>query len=203
MITIVLQDGTFQKDLSALVGRVGRPRAVLMPAGREARNVLLRHYRELDRKRPNALGGERTHFWAAVGRSVHQPQMESGDQAVTVSVSHPVIRQKVFGGPIVAKRVKYLTIPVTSEAYGKYAATFERETGLKLFFIKTSVGPALATKRDPKSRFFQIEYVLRHDVNQKPDPDALPQPGVMETAVLKRAETVVQRLIAGQSGPAA
>ncbi|MFO1461878.1 MAG: hypothetical protein U1G08_21060, partial [Verrucomicrobiota bacterium] len=95
----------------------------------------------------------------------------------------------------------FLTIPVAPEAYGRTARTFEAETGLKLFFLKVGIGAGksavLATHRGGG---VQVEYVLRSSVNQAPDPTALPDPEVMSSALLKRAEGYVARKLAEATG---
>lgn len=81
---------------------------------------------------------------------------------MSVSITHPAFAQKLFGGPIVAKRAKSLTIPVEERAYGRTASTFEHETGLKLFFLKTGKSAfANAVLATQEKGGLTVEYVLK------------------------------------------
>ncbi|MCW5556615.1 MAG: hypothetical protein KIT22_02035 [Verrucomicrobiae bacterium] len=112
MITITYNDHGFGKRLGALVRQIERPEALLAVLGRDAANQLRSHFRGKDRT-PNQLGGKRTHFWRQVADSVQAPRLTNGGHAVVVSITHPAIAQKLKGGRIRAKRVSFLTIPVS------------------------------------------------------------------------------------------
>jgi hypothetical protein len=195
MISLQVNSSGFNRQVSALLAQSQRPASILMGMGRELGNLLKTHFREKDKTDVNKLAPDRRqHFWLQVSRSVNQPEMQ-GAKAVGVRVSDPRIAQKVFGGAIVAKRARLLTIPVGPEAYNRTAATFERETGLKLFLLKEGKGEqkalVLAAKRGPGQ--LEIEYVLTRKVNQKPDPTALPTKEAMQKAVLERGQKMIDR----------
>lgn len=191
MIAVSINDPGVRQEIRNLLAQAKRPRAVLAAMGREGQQRLKRHFRGKDRTEPNRLGGRRTHFWRQVVDSVQAPMLH-GDTSVTISINHPAIAQKVFGGTIRAKRAKLLTIPVSPEAYGRTAATFEHETGLQLIFLREGNNALLATRRSKGSTALQIEYLLTPSVNQAPDPTALPD--------LKPSSEFVRALIArGQS----
>lgn len=197
MITIAYNDHGFSQRLPILMGQLKHPTALLSILGREAGNRLKAHFRQKDRTEPNKLGGKRQHFWRQVTDSVQAPRISGKGDQVTVSITHPAIAQKVMGGPIRPKRVKFLTIPVTPDAYGRTARTFEAETGLKLFFLRVGKGsfttPVLASARGGG---IQVEYILRTSVNQAPNPTALPAAEAMSMALLSRAEKYVARKLA-------
>ena len=113
----------------------------------------------------------REHFWLQISRSVQAPVVNS-DTSVSISINDPRFAQKVFGGPIVAKRARNLSIPVEKDAYGRTPATYEQETGFKLFLVHGANQLLLA--RALGDGRVQIEYLLTPRVNQAPDPTALP-----------------------------
>jgi hypothetical protein len=128
------------------------------------------YYPAKNRKEPNKLGGKRTNFWADIGRAV-QPPVARGNDAI-IKILDPRIAQKVYGGEIKAKRVQYLTIPVSKEAYSIRAATFERETGKKLFVWKSEKNEKFLAESIDGS--LKLHYLLKQSVNQKPWPGAIP-----------------------------
>lgn len=206
MITIDLNDQAFQTQIQGLAVQLRDPNKLTRVLGREAANQLKAHFRTKDRTNKNSLSARRQHFWRQVGASVQNPRVNGDGSAVIVSINHPAFGQKVRGGTIRPKRAKMLTIPVSEEAYGRTASTFEVETGLKLIFIRTGgrganpfAAAVLATRR---SGGLQVEYVLRASVTQKPDPTALPQRTDLQAAIVKRAAVYVARLNNPQPPPA-
>lgn len=207
MLTVKLHDQDLQHLLTQWSQRLSRPRGLAAVLGREGVTALKQHYRGLERRRPNKLGGERQHFWRAVADSVNQPSIDADGRRIVIGISHPAIAQKVFGGTIVAKRAKALTIPVSKEAYGRTTRTFEHETGKKLFRITVGKGDlklvGLLATRQEGSEVAEIHYVLRRSVFQSPDPDALPPEGEFTARLVRRARTYLARVAAdmGGSGP--
>lgn len=199
MISVTISDHGTQARLAELSARLERPVGLARVLGREGRNRLVAHFRRKDREEPNRLGGERQHFWLQVARATQSPVEAADGSLVTITVNHPAIAQKIFGGTIRAKRTRFLTIPVSPEAYGRTASTFERETGLKLFLLKVgpSKSPVLAAARGGG---IQVEYLLRRSVKQSPDPTALPDEGDFNAALLGRAESYVARITAEANG---
>ncbi len=191
MIRIQVARSGFDKEFGGLLARAKNPTAMLLACGRELGNQLKSHFRKKDAAEPNKLSSRREHFWLQVSRTVSAPT-QSGFNAISVSINDPRIAQKVFGGTITAKRAGALTIPVEEKAYGRTAATFERETGLKLFLLKSSKGNAvLATKLQGGG--IEVEYLLAKSVTQKADPTALPDERDLEKAILARGQAVVDR----------
>jgi hypothetical protein len=190
MLQIHVDDGDFRGWLSRQAAQMRNPRALMAVLGRELANVLKKHFLERDRT-PNALGGRRSHFWRDVSKSVNNPEVDSSGLRVSVAISHPIFRHKYTGGTITAKRRRFLTIPVSSEAYGRTAATFKRETRKWLFFLKTAGGGVLATREYGKG--FTVHYLLRRSVTQKADTDALPSMFYIAAALKRRAEAFIAR----------
>ena len=131
-----------------------------------------KHFRHLDKTEPNKLGGKRTHFWEKAGR-LTQARMTKDGTAMAVFTTQIGVRQQILGGPIVPKKAKWLTIPITAEAHGHRArdSYWQRFGGLD---FETVYG------KNAKSNLFLVDehgeahYVLRKFVNQKPHPQFMP-----------------------------
>jgi hypothetical protein len=190
MIGIALDRSGFNARFGQVLAQSKNPVAILKAAGRELANQLKKHFRMKEQTNPNKLSPRREHFWLDIAQSVNNPE-QTGYNTISVRVSDPRIAQKVFGGVITAKKAAALTIPVAEKAYGRTAATFEAETGLKLFLLGPkdhSRGGVLAAKVGDQ---IEVEYVLTKSVDQKPDPTAIPDLGDLEKAVLARAQAVL------------
>ena len=190
MISLQVNRASFNSEFNRVLGEARNPVAVLKASGRELANQLMAHFRMKDRT-PNKLSPRRQHFWLEIAQSVNNPE-QTGDNTISVRVSDPRIAQKVFGGTITAKRAGALTIPVSEKAYGRTAATFEAETGLKLFLLgpKKDTGGRGGVLAAMVGGQLEVEYVLAKSVDQAPDPTALPDFKDLEAAILKRAQAV-------------
>ena len=89
--------------------------------GRAVVQLVQQHFLRLNASRANPLGGPRSNFYAQAARGTRYDVLTDG---VLVSVSQAGIRQRLEGGEIVPRNVKYLTIPAIAEAYGKRAREF-------------------------------------------------------------------------------
>ena len=128
------------------------------------------YYSAKNANEPNRLKGQRTNFWANIGRSIQNP-LQKGMESI-IRILDPRIAQKVYGGTIRAKRVTYLTIPISKEAYGMTARVLERNLGTKIFPIKSKKGNRLLVSKVDGQ--LKPHYLLKQEVNQKPWPGALP-----------------------------
>jgi len=194
MIALDIQSTHAREHLQEVLRQAKRPRAIMAAAARACANRLKKHFRERERANPNKLGGRRTHFWLQVMRSVQAPVIIGDGLEARISINHPAFAQKVFGGTIRAKRVKLLTIPVSPEAYGRTASTFEHETGLKLIFMKQRDNIFLAARAEGQG--FTIHYLLTPKVDQQADPHALPPmtgPDGLETVTTAAADKALAR----------
>jgi hypothetical protein len=198
MISLTFNDTKFQARFGGIISQAKNPRAILMNAGREVNTRLKQHFRMRDQTSANQLSDRRSHFWRAVARMVQNPEQENAN-TVRVTINHPAFAQKVFGGTIRAKAAEALTIPVEERAYGRTTATFEAETGLKLFLIRTGHGAfqnAVLAVKDDNARGFTVEYILTKSVTQSADTEALPDKTMLEQAILARAQRVLDRQLA-------
>lgn len=200
----IIDDTGFKSKMKVILDAARRPRAILAAVGQEARNLLIAYFRKKDVEEPNKLGGDRQHFWLNVGRSVQRPEVDEAGGSVSISITDPRFAQKVFGGPIRAKRAKFLAIPLTKEAYGRSPRVFSASTGHPLFFLGNNSGGGLFEHGLSDTGDLIQQYWLTPSVNQQADADALPDlspNSPFQQALLQRAETVLQRQL--NSGAAA
>ena len=150
-------------------------RRAMMAGGQRVVDDITDYYAMKDGDEPNRFvahgeGGRRVHFWKQVGDSITGPTMQD-DGSVVVEITDPRIRQKVLGGEIRAKNVRYLTIPVNPMAYARKAAELFSLVG-KLFVLRLKDGRKfLAARNEDGITFF---YRLKSWVIQRPWPGAIP-----------------------------
>jgi hypothetical protein len=200
-MTFTFNDAGFKAEFGRKIDAARNPRRLLLAAGRTVGNELKKHFLARDHNEPNKLSERRSHFWEAVARTVQQPQMEDAN-TISVSVNHPAFAQKVFGGRIKAKLAGALTIPVEERAYGRTTHTFEAETGLKLFLLRTGKSKfqnAVLAVKDTNAKGFTVEYVLAKSVDQKADPDALPPKSALEAAILAASQRALDLQLADKA----
>jgi hypothetical protein len=191
MIMVTFDAAGAMKKIAAIRDRAKNPRAVMAAAGREGANQLKKHFREKNAKEPNKLGGKRENFWNKVGQSVQNPNISPDGRTISIAINDPRFAQKLFGGVITAKRVRNLSIPQTAEAYGRYPSTFQLETGITLFLVKTKKGVGLAARA--ANLGVTVHYILTPSVKQAPTPEALPKMDDVGRAMADRAQKVLDR----------
>jgi hypothetical protein len=151
--------------------RIGSLRAVL---GEEARqltqdHLLLLHAQRSGKQVPGARG---TGFYEQAAKLTKV--MMVGESA-TIEISKPGMAQRYYGGKIRPTKIKWLTLPVTAQAYGTRARDFRGGTlafrtiqgGRKAVLFERQAGQRVATR-------IKVHYVLVRSVNQKADPSVLP-----------------------------
>lgn len=182
-------------ELRRIAQQLKNPQALYKDVGRRAANDLRKHFREMDAKQPNALGGTRTHFWLEVRDGVQQPQADSS--GVTLLVVHPVIAAKVFGAVVTPKHAQSLTIPLHELAHGRRASVFEQETGKKLFHPK-GTRVLMANLGDKPVSI----YALAKRVNLRSEPEALPEEKQFTEAIVATGRAHLARMFARAGGGA-
>jgi hypothetical protein len=169
--------------------------------GRGVAELFKEHFFELDRERPNALGGQRTHFYGDAAKATSSYGDEAG---ATITVAQQGIRQRLLGGTIRAVNGKYLTIAARAEAYGKRAREFK-----DLVFVKLSGDRAMLVQADSQRVFFGrrrdgratqgevrgglVMFWLVPSVTQKGDPTVLPRETQIREVVMTVANTAWAR----------
>lgn len=194
MLTVRLTKDEITPDLRRILKNIQPGGALGKVLGRATANELKKHFRELNSKRPNKLGGKRSHFYNAVAASVQNPVSVSG--GISVAISHPHIAQRLFGGTISPRKKKALAIPVHASAYGVYARIYPgtlafiplRKGNTKGVLVE---GEEKTTRKGGKRIVPKpggaIIYVLKGAVTQRPDPSVLPKPARIAAALTRSA----------------
>lgn len=195
------------------------PAKINQIVGPAARDATQRHFQQLNRERPNQLGGRRTNYY--LGAADKTSFAIDGD-VVIISIAQIGIRLRYYGGTVTAgkgissfsgKPTRFLTIAVHPKAHGKRASEFD----LELVYNHNGEPVALATKplqgpvpvrqkgkrkisRAIAGRSGEIYYVLKRSVTHKPDPSVLPAPDRIYGAVISNLSAYTQRLIARSGG---
>lgn len=155
----------------------------LLPVlGRSVTNAIRANFDELESTRPNKLGGARQHYYSGARQGTSF--VVDGDAAV-VGIHQVGMGLRYYGGTVRAGQgvssytgqpTKYLTIPVTAEAYGHRAADFPDLTvlwGRDGPFALARVAPrSMATAGD--TRQSEVLFVLKAQVTVEADPTMLP-----------------------------
>lgn len=132
-----------------------------------------------------SFGNGRSDFGAAVAAGWHFDGADGSGATIANNAEHYGF--KVRGGTITPKRVKFLTIPLTREARGRRARTYEEDFGKRLFIPK---GTSVLAEKKEKGKGFKAIYALLRSVTQPPWPDALPREELV-------SETFVEGFMAG------
>ena len=153
--------------LQALVARV-QPQRIAPIVGPRLKELTKR---KLYSNGTNKMGWPSTGFWEAAARGCTWTQ--EGNH-VAIVINKVGVRQRYYGGPITPKRVKYLTIPISEEAYGHTASEFP---GL---FAVTLGGKSYLALRNAtethsaSAQGMRLLFLLSPGVNQQPAPNVIP-----------------------------
>lgn len=146
-------DDHISVDLDRLIRQISNPQGYFRIWGSKSRDQ--------GRRNARAKGGR--HFWREVSDSIQVDEV-SASKAV-IGVHHVAAAQKEYGGRIVARNSRALTIPIDDESRGKRAAEF----GFKdLFLIKSKNDNSILGYNDNGA--FKGLYLLRKAVEQQPEP---------------------------------
>jgi hypothetical protein len=171
--------------------------------GRAVVQLVQQHFLRLNASRANALGGPRSNFYAQAAQGARYEVLTDG---VLVSVGQAGIRQRLEGGEIVPRNVKYLTIPAIAEAYGKRAREFPNlvilwrriagQTRPVALVEPEATQPARGVKTDSVGG--KIFFWLVKSVTQKPDPTVLPSEREMTDVALAASRDYFDRILRRQ-----
>ena len=165
------------------------PRAAGKSIGRGVTQLIKGHLTDLDRRRPNRLGGPRTHFYL---RAAEATNFRVTGKGVVISINQLGIRQRILGGTIVPRKARALTIPVSPEAYGKRAREFP-----DLVLIKTNQRGSTILARIGQGDRVEPLFVLKKRVVQKADPSVLPT----EKEIITTARRTLGRFLQSRRRP--
>ena len=166
--------------------------------GRAVVQLVQQHFLRLNRSRANPLGGPRSNFYAQAAQNTRYDVLTDG---VLVSVSQVGIRQRLEGGEIVPRNVKYLTLPAIAEAYGKRAREFpnlsimwRRIAGeTRPVALVEATRPTRGVKTD--SAGGKIFFWLVKSVTQKADPSVIPTDQELADTAVEAARVYFRALL--------
>lgn len=218
--------------MSIKVSYVGNARAVVVEVQGQIKNLqalnlvlanrwadeLKAHFRRKNAT-PNKLGGKRTNFWNGIADDTSVTGIR--EDGATLTVANQEFNIHVYGGKIVPKKAKALTIPIVPEAHGLMVRSYERQFGRKLFtigdripllFERTSRGDrsviadtnARIRTRGNRPKTVRLTarseirpvYRLAPFVTIERDPTALPDRAVIERALMEEGGDWIERQLA-------
>jgi len=145
--------------------------------GRAVQNLCRRHLLSLDATRhatANKLGAQPTHFLASAAAAAAQPQALRADASgAAITIVHPGIGR--VGHDVAIRPTggrKYLTIPISAEAYGHRLMEGESARFPKGFFFTSKNGNLLYGIKE--GRAIHPCYALKTEVHLKQDRTLLP-----------------------------
>lgn len=185
--------------------------------GRALARHLQTHFREKNAE-PNKMGAAKTNFWAKVAEATALTEVT--DEGATVSVADHKFRLHLLGGVIKPTGGrKFLTIPLIAEAREKRAASYEQETGRKLFRLpgvkllfersgsgtQSTIGSESASVRRRDGSFRKVNlsarsrirpvYALASQVTIPKDAEALPPANYLIDQLTKTSVSWLKRNI--------
>jgi hypothetical protein len=222
MIKITMTPDDPRTILVGLSGTVSNRRGLNAVLADRYVEVLVDHFRKRNAE-PNKLGGKRTNFWGQIADATSVASVDDSKAVVTVAEDRFAIH--LFGGDIVPKAAKALTIPLVAEAHGLRAASYERLMGRKLFTIpgrnalferthrgtESVVGQTnVRVKRKTRSLTIPLSarstirpvYALTAKVTIPRDEHALPDPKDVAAALQEEADAFLDRQLK-KGGPQA
>jgi len=195
-LSIRLDRDSVRPALQSLRAALG-PERLHAAIGTEVKRLIQSHLLTLG---TNKRGWPTTNFWARAAKATSD---ESDARSATVSINQIGVRQRYYGGTITPTRRRFLTIPISPEAYGKTASDFPNS-----FLITTKKGAYIVQRGESisaagnvvKSRgrgfaakrvvaALEFLFKLSRGVTQEPDPNVLPS----EEAITAAALTAVRR----------
>lgn len=185
--------------LARLGQALGRPRPITEAVAQSTVVELQKHFLARNRE-PNKRGWTKQNFWSKEGRE-KTALADLQDSRAEVAVASPAIAHKFTGGTIRPKRGKYLSIPVSEEAY---EAGSPREGGIDGLFLMIAGGRAyLAARSGTGMSTTTVHYLLKSSVTHAPDPRTLPEPQTLATAAEKAGARALRTLLAQSTGGSA
>jgi hypothetical protein len=162
--------------------------------GTAAAEATVAHFVQLNRERPNRLGGRRTNYYFQASEKVNWREIDDG---VVISIPQVGLALRVFGGTVRPKQKKFLTIPVNPAAHGKRASEFD----LEVIFGRGGEPIALGRKTRVKKgqnpgALREIMFRLAKHAIQRPDPTVAPSAERITASVTRAVDNYIGVLIA-------
>lgn len=182
-VDVVTTEAGAKEFVVRLADHVASRRDLSQALADRFREELVDHFRRKN-ETPNRLGGRRTNFWAGVADDTQVAEVREDGATVAIGGDGGQrIRIHIYGGDIVPKVKKALTIPLVAEAHGIRAAEYEQRTGRNLFPVK---GKSALFEERPDGGVRAV-YALRKRVTIPRDPEALPDDEVLKSALTEEA----------------
>ena len=156
-------------------------------AGRAGASLVREHLYALDRQRHRSHVS--AHFYGRAARATSHRVTPDGAE---VRVEHEGLAQRYFGGRIVPRTKRALTIPIDPRADGRRAGEFP-----DLFLWKDpDTGKAFLARGTGRgaNQGFSLYYALVASVDQAPDPSVLPTADRLQTAVRDAVGAYIARI---------
>lgn len=185
MITL-RPDTEFRALQSRLKSFEGDLKDVNDVAGRAAANKMRDHLNEVDSRRPNALGGSRSHFWAQAAESITHKATRSRAE---INVTHQGFALQYYGGTVKPVKAKALAIPARAEAYG-FSPREPEIPELDIFFFKGK--KAFAGLKDGENR---VWFWLTKETEHEGDDSLLPTHDELAEAAREGIEDYLDALL--------
>lgn len=164
---------------------------------------------------PNKMGAPKSNFWNKVAEDTNVEEVT--DTGASVAVAEVRFRIHLFGGTILPKKAKALTVPLIKEARGESVASYRLKTGHRLFTIPGR--NVLFEKADNlgatesrvgftrgRDRGFGVKlaarqglravFALKASVTIEADPDALPPLDDLVMALQEKADDFIEGALA-------
>lgn len=186
--------GDAAERIREIAAQLKRPEAMWKELGRVGAITIRAHFAERDSE-PNKHDWKKRHIWAEFRAATGNPELAGNGVEITISDAR--FAMKVYGGTVVPREAKALTIPLVELAYGRRASVFEQEEGVHLFHPKgTNVLMALL----PGASAPIPIYYLASSQTIPADPHALPPLELLASKCAEQAEKHLVRALSGGGG---
>lgn len=195
-VTVTIHDGATY-TLTKLAEGITNRRPLNAAVGKRGETELREHFRERNQE-PNKKGWPSQDFWNRIRKATALAAVD--ESGATIAISDPAITQKIYGGDIVPKEGKYLTIPAIAIAAGRSARTFQNLEPLIRWMNGKRRAIALVERKAThiagrQEVGGQVFYWLVEKIHQRKDPRALPTREKMEKALREEAQIYVEDLV--------
>lgn len=195
-IQVTASAGDVRAFLVNVTGTLTKRRELNEALAIRLRRELKEHF-QVKNYEPNKMNAPKSNFWNQVAAATDIAEVT--ETGATVSVAEKRFNIQLFGGTILPKTAKFLTIPLIAEARGKFASDYEKDNKRRLFtipgkralFEQTNEGTGqyapngLKGRVRGKNRSFSVSlaaktniravYALARKATIKADPTALPR----------------------------
>lgn len=152
----------------------------------------------LKRNPRNKKGWPSTGFWEDAARSV---TWTSDANSVTISINKLGVRQRYYGGVISAVKAKFLTIPISAQAYGKTVADFPGSflitTPKGAYIVQYSGGNTAKGRFKKQNATLEFLFKLKRSVSQEENRSIIPDATVLAAVAIAQMEEHFRKVKTG------